>query len=292
MYIAGTHGQLNQALLQITAVEASNLYGAALYVVDDHAGYAAPVASVNFVNHADIGTYQDKYHRTKLTPDIAQAASAALLRDYSPTRSKTFKDHVVSHTLIGNSPILLQRVTKDTHFTADQPTGTQTLLERFQTIHDYRRNNALSWEAIFGLKNADQEAWVCISDVNGFSKKSYEQQKFIETKLPQLAHTIANINDLKLFQIVGDEVRVRGNTATDINLYAKMLTNSFERASRAEFGTPITLKTAAAKGTISESFNGDHDNLSAVKSYKGDIFTKITAALQEMPRHKSSFTLA
>ncbi|HIL29270.1 MAG TPA: hypothetical protein EYG18_08375, partial [Micavibrio sp.] len=62
MQQAGTHKELNDKLLQITASQRDDLYAAALYIIDEAAGYTAPVASVNFASHEDVATYQDNYH--------------------------------------------------------------------------------------------------------------------------------------------------------------------------------------------------------------------------------------
>ena len=99
---------------------------------------------------------------------------------------------------------------------------------------------------------------------------------------------------MELFQIIGDEVRVRTDdkaAAETIKQYARSLSRAFEQATKREFGHALTLKTAAGRGLLTESFNGDHDNLKATKAYSGEILTEITATLHGMPRHKSSLKL-
>ena len=296
MQQAGTHKELNDKLLQITASQRDDLYAAALYIIDEAAGYTAPIASVNFTPHADVATYQDNYHRTKLPPTMAQATRAAFAKDYSPARSAAFAGHIVQNMAIGNAPIMLQTVTMDTNYVARplDPALESDVKRAIERIDTYRGKNGLSWEGVFGLKNPNQDSWVCISDVNGFSKATKDERRFIEAKLPQLARGLAELSDMELFQIIGDEVRVRTDdkaAAKTIKQYAQSLSSAFEQATQREFGHALTLKTAAGRGLLTESFNGDHDNLKATKAYSGEILTEITATLHGMPRHKSSLKL-
>lgn len=308
MSVIGTHAPLNEGLQDLAATLAmDNLYAAALYAVNGKNGFAAPVSSINFVTGRNTETYEERFHRAKLTPAFSAAAESMLKGRTGIEKSKAFDGHIVEHISLGNISAALQIVTTDgsaANLTASRK-EIDALSERFNRIQDYKTQQNLGWDEIFGLKNAAQERWIMMSDVAGFSNATLAEQEFIERRFPTIATQLTEKYPLTITQIIGDEVRLRDSLAPTQKLadstmkrHIRNFTKDLDTALAAEtaelFGTQrrFALKTVAGKGMLAESFSGAYSDVRAPICYHGDILTRVANTMKEMPRDKTTLKFA
>jgi hypothetical protein len=293
MKIIGTHHDLNAALDSLVSSASASVRAAAVYFIDHDGFYATPVASANAdAAHPDVLKYQDLYHRTRLSPDASRAAAFAFggKAFEAEARSRVFQAHRLQHQRLDSPHALVQIVTDNSAgaVRADQSV-LETISEIIDNIAAYKNRHALSWGAVFGLKDFAAPQWILMCDINDFSKTNSKQQAFIEYHFPQIARTLSQGTHFEMTQVIGDEVRLtytpleeesEADQKRAIGDFVADLTDHFDRASIAAHKTIFPFKSVAAKGIITPTFNGRYNEVNADIGYRGDVFTRAAQALK------------
>jgi hypothetical protein len=164
MNLIGTHAPLNEALHGLIARNANDVYGVALYAVDNEAEYVAPVSSINMRPSDNVNRFVDRVHRTKLKIGQSAAADFSLISD-GKGQSRIFDTHTLSHFQVPNSNMVLQIVQDETDrapfelddasFTMRAAIGVGTVSESFNGQHDEIRSG-ISYKGDVMLRVANQ----------------------------------------------------------------------------------------------------------------------------------------
>lgn len=291
MNLIGTHAPLNEVLQGLIACNANDVYGAALYAVDSEAEYAAPVSSINMRPSDNVNRFVDRIHRTKLKAGQSAAADFALI-DTIEGKSRVFDRHVLSHFHVPNLNVVLQVVQDETDgkpFELDDA-SLSLLGERTQPINDYKTQYGLNWDDVFGLKKYEDSYAILIADVNVYSQYSRSVQSVIEEKNIEVTREcVSDSSDIEIMQIVGDQFRLRTSPEKKNGMKKTFhdIVKSISGAVNSD-QTPFSMRAAVDVGSVSESFNGQHDDLRAGITYKGDVMLRVANQLKNMRRDKTS----
>ena len=291
MNLIGTHAPLNEVLHGLIACSANDVYGAALYAVDNVAGYVAPVSSINMRPSDNVNRFVDRIHRTKLKAGQSAAADFALI-DAIEGKSRVFDRHVLSHFHVPNSNVVLQVVqdeTDDKPFELDDA-SLSLLGERTQPINDYKTQYGLNWDDVFGFKKYEDIYAILIADVNGYSQYSRSVQSVIAEKIIEVTRSyVLGVPDVEIMQTIGDQFRLRTsaeNKKTMKKAFHDIVKTISTTVNRDD--APFTMRAAIGVGTVSESFNGQHDEIRSGISYIGDVMLRVANQLKAMCRDKTS----
>ena len=291
MNLIGTHAPLNEALHGLIARNANDVYGVTLYAVDNEAEYAAPVSSINMRPSDNVNRFVDRVHRTKLKIGQSAAADFSLISD-GKGQSRIFDTHTLSHFQVPNSNMVLQIVQDETDrapFELDDA-SLSLLGERTQPINDYKTQYGLNWDDVFGLKKYEDTYAILIADVNGYSQYSRSVQSIIEEKIIEMTRShVSGFPDVEIMQTVGDQFRLR--TSVENKKAMKKTFHDIVKSISATVNSDdasFTMRAAIGVGTVSESFNGQHDEIRSGISYKGDVMLRVANQLKAMRRDKTS----